>query len=1518
MKAIITHPRFTAIVLYSIGLFACIGLSNSMWHRVTKVVNSSYKTYPLKREETLSSRLNHANTYYSYARYRKNSQPEFEQSFVIAQEILNDITDSLATYPNRADIYQAIKIQSVTLANYCKEQSKVSQLNIASYVPMYLEMMAHDEAFNEQDCDDEEVETRAANRAIDVILDLTSPEKNAKIGERPLFALVRARGESKAIHESIIQKLNAESKFYTISDHEIVKILGPEATYENIFDDSTKLSAIADFFGASSIALIELINNDKVNGIHYYGMRYDVWQPDLNTIKEGVYTEFFLRNRNFNQITIMKIPLFLMFLGMLGVVGFCIALVLSLMKSTGFAWYSLWISLSVAVVTIIGIIDYIYIEFLNPLPSDYYATDAGEIWQISLPISLLILPIFINYIILGRLDKHIRSYQSRLDERSGIFNLLAGSLVAIPLIWTNYRIMRFGIEPEISSSILYALALYLVYGFGLSRWVHKILNFPQKVDGRRQTLAYITVAILTYLTYATTSDLIISASTSLNFIYLAFVAVVPLILEYIYQHIPERNLEVIVLDEIKPVNINELLLSNGKWIFKGKSSSMLLVESSKSLNSATYLLSGTKGSDYEWHVIDFSHRGNNQVHYFPFAKSFEHLFTHKKFNDVAEQSRIIGNLLGKLVSTVSSIGDYLIDESDPKPRKASEVAAMIAQALSHTKYGLIFQHPEFGNEEDIELFDALLALVIVSDEVPPIVFCEGAAYSFQQKFKSVFNKYSSQLDDEHVTFHLNFKNLAQAVVDGRNIEPISRVLIEERLISSELDQSPSLAKQAVDELMSNSQTELNKNNQVKLKSFKFDLSERFNTDNNLSKLNHQLRQILECAAIAANHAGVFNLDLVTAIAGLSRKEVLSHLDNLQNEHIIIDLMEDKNLDLYQFADIDLIKSLRQENEHEKNNLSQQVREYYRAYISFFLPHSDWQSSKSHLEESIKNSLISERELTFLALRVLRVGGIPYISDLINFVLTKTVSEGVTTNFDGAQQLIKGYRKKVNGESVEINWLEFVLSVETGAYNSARTLYESGIRSRAEQGSLSHSKLLVCVRYCFGDFMHSDNANHGRTLNNSILASESASDIERYRAKFYTSKLISNSAKNLNSIDNLQNVNIVITIYEELITSLRTIEVKNSKETIYLNLLKEVLNDYLGFYADSVWPYPSNMAAFKINLENSKLRFNELKTLRLELEKVNLENWLDPSWVKRGTEIDYRGLCYTYNYIQRGYLCIGQHEDSIKVGFMSFTLNSFIGDHTGKQLCAGSLSKAFLETNRPQDAVYWAEQSVAYADIHDLYIINALMTLSKVCAVTNNLNPYISLSKLITQRHTLKHFSEDISSAHKKSLLKSSGALRAAQSDFGSRFYWENPVDFDFLTSLATALQSIKKDQTGLTVSVKGLNIKVDKVLKINNKIEFDLTFPKIIGTTTVIPIDSIHKTESIKRGSSDVFGIRGVDPLETAKCSLIVQNLEEDLPWHIITAHPGNCTPPLPNPAQAIDEHKKSLAFWNNHAFIIK
>ena len=81
----------------------------------------------------MATLLNHANTYYWYARYRKNSQPEFERAQLIAQQVINEITDSIKAYPEHAVEYQSLANQAKTLNSYCVEQGAVSQLNIASY-----------------------------------------------------------------------------------------------------------------------------------------------------------------------------------------------------------------------------------------------------------------------------------------------------------------------------------------------------------------------------------------------------------------------------------------------------------------------------------------------------------------------------------------------------------------------------------------------------------------------------------------------------------------------------------------------------------------------------------------------------------------------------------------------------------------------------------------------------------------------------------------------------------------------------------------------------------------------------------------------------------------------------------------------------------------------------------------------------------------------------------------------------------------------------------------------------------------------------------------------------------------------------------------------------------------------------------------------------------------------------------------------------------------------------------------
>jgi hypothetical protein len=109
-------------------------------------------------------------------------------------------------------------------------------------------------------------------------------------------------------------------------------------------------------------------------------------------------------------------------------------------------------------------------------------------------------------------------------------------------------------------------------------------------------------------------------------------------------------------------------------------------------------------------------------------------------------------------------------------------------------------------------------------------------------------------------------------------------------------------------------------------------------------------------------------------------------------------------------------------------------------------------------------------------------------------------------------------------------------------------------------------------------------------------------------------------------------------------------------------------------------------------------------------------------------------------------------------------------------------------------------------------------------------------------------------------------------------------------------------------------VKVEKVQTSYGKSEVDLTFPAVIGTTTVVPIDSESpKSELITRGGSQALGVRGIPPKETQQCALIVHEFGPQVPWHIATAHPGVCAPQLPKSGEPVTADP----FWSKHAFII-
>jgi hypothetical protein len=710
---------------------------------------------------------------------------------------------------------------------------------------------------------------------------------------------------------------------------------------------------------------------------------------------------------------------------------------------------------------------------------------------------------------------------------------------------------------------------------------------------------------------------------------------------------------------------------------------------------------------------------------------------------------------------------------------------------------------------------------------------------------------------------------------------------------------------------------INKFNQRQLKSYQFQINTDYQFKSNLESLNKEQTDFLKIAAIASNEMGVFNLDVVTSIAGIERRLVINFLDELQKRHLIIDLIEEDKIDLYKFSDLETIKLISKEEDIDNQYISQSTREYYKSYVKFFIPFEDWSQNRNHILKSVEIGLISERELTLLAIRALKTSEFLFIHDLVEFVLQEIIENAISTNFTGAETLIKKYRLKFKESRfrIDIDWHEFNLCVENGKSERACELFEGSIRQSLNDGKLTSRHLLVCVRYCFDNFNIEGNEELGSILNNTVLLNSKSTDLEKLRARFYSSKLIPNKNKNCSKLENFAFVNQVIKTYDELL------ELLDKNKSSDLSLLKEVLNDYIGFFSDSVWPknYRHNLEGLQLDLVKTKIRLDELIRFRLNIEGLNYftEDWLDVTKIQRGTSIDYRGLCYTYNYIQRGLFNLDDYSGSIQVGVMSFTLNSFVGDNRGKQVCAGYLSQANLKITNYKAALYWAEQSVGYCHVHLIRIDAAINNLFEVCNAIKDLKSFWSLSRMISKSHLLKHFDEGTPNSEKNSTLMKPNSIKVTQSEIGSKFYWNEPLNFDLLFSLVEKLQQFESIKVGLTFNYEGMEIIIIECISIDSKINMMLKFPMTIGTTNVIQIDNEYDVKFVQRGIHKVPVIEGVLPKETNICSLVIQTYELGKIWNIVTAFPGDMAPPYPNEKQSTKEHQISEDYWKSHAFAI-
>ena len=127
---------------------------------------------------------------------------------------------------------------------------------------------------------------------------------------------------------------------------------------------------------------------------------------------------------------------------------------------------------------------------------------------------------------------------------------------------------------------------------------------------------------------------------------------------------------------------------------------------------------------------------------------------------------------------------------------------------------------------------------------------------------------------------------------------------------------------------------------------------------------------------------------------------------------------------------------------------------------------------------------------------------------------------------------------------------------------------------------------------------------------------------------------------------------------------------------------------------------------------------------------------------------------------------------------------------------------------------------------------------------------------------------------------------------GSKFYGQSPEELldEAIRLFPEAFRETKPDNDG--------------------RIRISLTFPREIGVSNVVSIDSLtqeerERIEVVDRQGRKVRSVKTDWIIPTHECQIVLST-----DWHLITMFPGEMAPPLPDSLDIRDE------YWDNHVFI--
>jgi len=1314
-------------------------------------VDTSYRSFPADTDDP-DSLLNHANTYFWWARYRKNTLPEFDSATTLARRAMARSEARLATDGDSIRYRQRMR-QAREIMTAAEKRGEVCRTNISSVVPFYMEIMGHDDPYFHEDADPADVPNVALRGALAKLTGLMSPERVVPLTNRPGFVLLHVSTTNPLAEEMLTQELNNGSRFYTISDHELVKILGVERIDRGrLVTDTASLRRIAAAFRTEEVAVLDFMENDRVDGIYYYGIRLSLWSASGGWDPRNIYTEYMVRDRVFNQVTIFILPLFFAF----ALLAVALNLLTNVLIVRFFGMEGVHPLYMLICFTVSALIQYVLVafvlrNFLNPDPEDYFVSDGAEAWSIAYPVTF-ILPIFLTYLVLGKLDNIITSFQSHLDRPMAIFAMATGSLLTIPCAMTYFQMLRFG---NVEGMVIWPLlmALLLLSSLLAARHITRIINFPESVHMARRVFSWTAVACYGFLAFLLVSGMLTDSGAGvLKTWFLTIFLPTAVLLEAAGECTrwltrPKRAGNKVVEQMMMPEGLKgvlELSEKEGGWRLFSRQDvwyASLYVTAKRGMDVSRVMMSHFSLADMgSCFVVDFSKKkqGSTEVHYYPFARAFEKELAFSKFNDVAETARKTTNILGRLISAFTSAGDVLIDERSTKPRNPRELSAILLSILGRRPCILLLDHLEEIDEENVELLKNLTEAiqresVRTGRHTPPILAAGFGEYGYRDKVLSILEGLSTEQVRGCVEFRMQYADPASWYLERMSAPVQLKLHLAWLFRSRQRNDVPENITLTIKELRSKGRLFTDPGSGLLLASIDQlnDLPDidHLIEDGHFPEGDAQVKEAMTAAAYIADADGRFHLNVLSHVLDIDTIRLLRILKDAEHQNLVYDLKGQEMFWRYEFTDKALISDFKRLENPRQERASQLAYEYIRRFVTYHCPAETPAENARDLREAFRNGQRDIASLMLLAERAHLVQpAFPGLAFHLNDLVATLISSHAVSHFDQALTCCKNCRESAlllrgrEREGLEarlqaLRLIEFRLLLETGKHHdtSIKGLMEElsqACDSHAIDDARARAFRFLRVRYHFTSFSEEDQRLGPERL--AAIRQESLSEAEEIRAIFYGIKLEPSWNLHFRDAAAMALMRDVQGRYEGILGRLEQLYLTDPQTR---GLYREVLNDYAGSFlsdkvlsltgVDAAAPSRTFLPGFlhAIGLETPELLFSRIRALlirRLSLERetdAGVEPFgksrLSELLADRSGDIDRRGLCYTLNYMSRAYLYTNQWELCLDVSEMSYRFNRELGDGTGEVISAGVAGRACESLGRKVEAFLWYERSFGH-------------------------------------------------------------------------------------------------------------------------------------------------------------------------------------------------------------------------------